>query len=160
MKKPMTISLITALVIGVGIGSFQLGAGKLMAVSSDPAPGSARRAKEPGFDAFMPKPVGQAEFVPVLKMVFGDHREAGQIIARHLAEELSCKDLKILAVEDNVVNRKLISVMLEKNRLSGGFGLRWTGGSRHGQIELLRSHLDGPSDAGPGRSRCSSDHQE
>ena len=29
MKKPMTISLITALVIGVGIGSFQLGAGNL-----------------------------------------------------------------------------------------------------------------------------------
>ena len=29
MKTPVTISLITALVIGVGIGSFQLGAGNL-----------------------------------------------------------------------------------------------------------------------------------
>jgi CheY-like chemotaxis protein len=87
---------------------------KLMAVSSDAAPGSARRAKEAGFDAFMPKPIGQAEFVKVLKTVFGDKREAGQIITRHMAEELSCKDLRVLAVEDNVVNQKLLFIMLEK----------------------------------------------
>jgi CheY-like chemotaxis protein len=31
-----------------------------------------------------------------------------------MAEELSCKDLRVLAVEDNVVNQKLLFIMLEK----------------------------------------------
>jgi PAS domain S-box-containing protein len=47
---------------------------KLVAVSSDARPGSARIAKESGFDAFMTKPARERAFINVLKTVLGDSR--------------------------------------------------------------------------------------
>jgi len=87
---------------------------KLLAISSDARPGSAREAKASGFDAYMTKPVTQRNFVNVLRTVMGDSREEGQIVTTHMAEELSGKKIKILVAEDNSVNQKLIKILLKK----------------------------------------------
>lgn len=87
---------------------------KLLAISSDARPGSAREAKISGFDAFMTKPVTQKNFINVLRTVMGDSREEGQIVTTHLAEELSGRKIKILVTEDNPVNQKLIKILLKR----------------------------------------------
>jgi len=87
---------------------------KLVAISSDARPGSAREAKASGFDAFMTKPVTQKNFINVLRTVMGDEREDGQIVTSHMAEELSGHKIKILVAEDNPVNQKLMKILLSK----------------------------------------------
>ncbi|MGB3862622.1 MAG: response regulator [Candidatus Aminicenantaceae bacterium] len=87
---------------------------KLVAISSDARPGSARLAKESGFDAFMTKPARERAVINVLKTVLGDARKEGQIVTTHMAEELSAKKIKVLVAEDNPVNQKLIRILLQK----------------------------------------------
>ena len=87
---------------------------KLVAISSDARPGSARLAKESGFDAFMTKPARERAVINVLKTVLGDARKEGQIVTTHMAEELSAKKIRILVAEDNPVNQKLIRILLQK----------------------------------------------
>jgi two-component system sensor histidine kinase/response regulator len=87
---------------------------KLVAVSSDAKPGSARIAKESGFDAFMTKPARERAFINVLKTVLGDTRKDGQIVTTHMAEELSAKRIRVLVAEDNAVNQKLIRILLQR----------------------------------------------
>jgi PAS domain S-box-containing protein len=87
---------------------------KLVAISSDARPGSARIAKESGFDAFMTKPARERAVINVLKTVLGDTRKEGQIVTTYMAEELSSKKIKVLVAEDNLVNQKLIRILLEK----------------------------------------------
>ncbi len=87
---------------------------KLVAVSSDASPGSARQAKESGFDAFMTKPITEKAFINILKTVLGDMRSDGQIVTTHMAEELMTGKIKVLVAEDNPVNKKLIEIVLRK----------------------------------------------
>ncbi|MGB6867296.1 MAG: response regulator, partial [Candidatus Aminicenantaceae bacterium] len=87
---------------------------KLVAISSDARPGSARLAKESGFDAFITKPARERAVINVLKTVLGDARKEGQIVTTHMAEELSAKKIKVLVAEDNPVNQKLIRILLQK----------------------------------------------
>ena len=87
---------------------------KIIAVSSDARPGSAKEAKDAGFDAFITKPVTEHGVINVIKMVLGDKRSAGQIVTTHMAEELMGKKVKVLVAEDNPVNKKLIEILLQK----------------------------------------------
>jgi PAS domain S-box-containing protein len=87
---------------------------KLVAISSDARPGAARIAKESGFDAFMTKPARERAVINVLKTVLGDTRKEGQIVTTHMAEELSPKKIRVLVAEDNLINQKLIRILLEK----------------------------------------------
>jgi two-component system sensor histidine kinase/response regulator len=87
---------------------------KLVAVSSDASPGSARQAKESGFDAFITKPITEKGFINILKTVLGDMRSDGQIVTTHMAEELIARKIKVLVAEDNPVNKKLIEIVLRK----------------------------------------------
>jgi two-component system sensor histidine kinase/response regulator len=87
---------------------------KLVAVSSDASPGSARQAKESGFDAFITKPLTEKGFINILKTVLGDMRSDGQIVTTHMAEELMTRKIKVLVAEDNPVNKKLIEIVLRK----------------------------------------------
>jgi two-component system sensor histidine kinase/response regulator len=92
---------------------------KLIAVSSDARPGSAKQAKDSGFDAFLTKPVTEQGVINVLKTVLGDKRREGQIVTTHMAEELIKKKIKVLVAEDNAVNKKLIEVVLCKLGFEG-----------------------------------------
>lgn len=86
---------------------------KLIAASSNATTGVAAEFKESGFDAFLPKPVLRRELISVICTVLGDERDKGQIVTRHMAEELSCKGLKVLVAEDQAFNRKLIKLLLK-----------------------------------------------
>ncbi len=92
---------------------------KLVAVSSDARPGSAKQAKDSGFDAFLTKPVTERGVINVLKTVLGDKRTEGQIVTTHMAEELAKKKIKVLVAEDNPVNKKLIEIILQKLGFEG-----------------------------------------
>lgn len=86
---------------------------KLIAVTSDIKVGLAKQMEASNFDAFLVKPIIKGELIKVVNTVLGDKREDGHIITRHMAEELSCKGLKILVAEDNPINQKLIQLVLE-----------------------------------------------
>ena len=51
----------------------------------------------------------------MIQTVLGDQRSElhKQIVTRHMAEELACKGYKILVVEDNPVNQKLLQIVLK-----------------------------------------------
>ncbi len=85
---------------------------KLVATASDPMPGIAKECQEHGFDAFLPKPVTESDFLKVIRTTLGDKRQKGQIVTRHMSEELACKGLKILVAEDNHINQKLARALL------------------------------------------------
>jgi CheY-like chemotaxis protein len=86
---------------------------KLIALSSHIGIGSAREAQQSGFDGFLPKPIFKKELIKIMCTVLGDHRDHGQIVTRHMAEELSCKGVRILVVEDVIPNQQLMKAFLE-----------------------------------------------
>jgi signal transduction histidine kinase/DNA-binding response OmpR family regulator len=86
---------------------------KLIALSSDATPGTAKQSNLAGFDAYFSKPFTRNELYEILQTVFGDVRqEKQQIITRHLAQELLTKKISVLVAEDNAINRKLIGYLL------------------------------------------------
>jgi len=87
---------------------------KLVAVSSDARPESARKAKSSGFDAFITKPITEEGVINVIKTVLGDERKEGQIVTTHMAVELTEKKLRVLVANDDLVNQKLIRILLQK----------------------------------------------
>ncbi len=87
---------------------------KIIAVTSDALPGQANSVQMQGFNAYLAKPVIRGELLKIIMTVFGDKRESGQIVTRHLAEEVALKGRLILVVEDNSINLKLIAALLVK----------------------------------------------
>ncbi len=92
---------------------------RLIAVSSDARPGSAKEASDAGFHAFVTKPITERGILNVMKTVLGDNRSAGQIVTTHMAEELIGKKVRVLVAEDNPVNKKLIDITLQKLGFEG-----------------------------------------
>jgi len=86
---------------------------KLISITSDVKIGVTSQMKDSGFDGFIPKPITIKELLQVIETVLGDKREQGPIVTRHMAEELSCKGLTVLVAEDNIINQKLIKVLLQ-----------------------------------------------
>jgi PAS domain S-box-containing protein len=86
---------------------------KLVVVTSDARIGTAKEAESYGFDGYIAKPFAREQFYKVLATVLGDMREDGPIVTRHMAEELSCKGVKILVAEDNIANRMLMEEYLQ-----------------------------------------------
>ncbi len=88
---------------------------KVIAATSDASPGQSLHAKLKGFDGYLAKPIVKNELINVMKAVFGDKRKGGgQIITRHLAKEISQNGKKVLVVEDDPINMKLIKKLLMK----------------------------------------------
>lgn len=87
---------------------------KVISVSSDVMVGKSKQAKIKGFNGYIAKPVIRNEFVSVIRTVIGDQRKDGQIVTRHMAEEISLKGTKVLVAEDNEVNLMLIVALLNK----------------------------------------------
>jgi len=87
---------------------------KVIAIDSDAKPSTAKLAQEAGFNGYLPKPIIKADLIKVIRAVLGDKRLAGQIVTRHMADELFLKGMDLLVVEDDTVNQKLIKVLLDK----------------------------------------------
>ena len=81
---------------------------KIITLSSEAYPGQANKAGTKGADGYLSKPFNNPELVKVITTVFGDKREKGQIVTRHMANEFSCKGIKVLVVEDNKPNQMLM----------------------------------------------------
>lgn len=87
---------------------------KIIAMSSDLQLGASLDAQKIGFNAFLPKPLTNTVLLNTLKTVLGDKRTGDkQIVTRHMAEELSLKDVKVLVAEDKMSNQKLIKIYLD-----------------------------------------------
>lgn len=87
---------------------------KLITVTSEVIPGSADQAKDAGFDAYVTKPVIRSDFINILRSTLGSKRTSETIVTRHLSSEIALRGLKVLVVEDNPINLKLMTHLLEK----------------------------------------------
>ncbi len=90
----------------------KLKSAKIIALCSNPKKGDAQKARDKDIDAYLPKPFTKDTLVNVMTTVLGDARTDGPITTRHMAQELSCKGIRILLAEDNPVNIKLMEIIL------------------------------------------------
>jgi two-component system sensor histidine kinase/response regulator len=90
----------------------------IMMLTSGGQRGDAQRCQELGIAAYLLKPVRQAELrEAIARVLSARHSEAAiSMITRNALREQACsgKTLHILLAEDNLVNQKLASRMLEK----------------------------------------------
>lgn len=87
---------------------------KMIAVSAEALPGTAAQAQREGFDGYLPKPVFRRELLGVIATVLTRKKETAPIVTRHAVNEQKCKGLRVLVVEDNETNARLVQVMLDK----------------------------------------------
>ncbi|MFH2057280.1 MAG: response regulator [Pseudomonadota bacterium] len=81
--------------------------------------GEAEQFKKAGFAAFLNKPIRQSEFYDCLGQMMGkpsktDPVKNEQIITRHSISENRRAKMRLLLVEDNVINRKVATAILKK----------------------------------------------
>ena len=95
---------------------------KSIILSSTGQRGDAARCKELGVAAYLNKPVSPADLLDAIKMVMGASLQAQKkpsdssgvrLITRHTLREIR-HSLRVLLAEDNAVNQKLATRMLEK----------------------------------------------
>jgi len=88
---------------------------KIIAATSEAIPGQSMNARIKGFDGYLSKPILRKEMINVIRTVLGDKRkDKSNIVTRHMAEEISYKGLKVMVVEDNPINMKLMDTLLSK----------------------------------------------
>jgi two-component system, sensor histidine kinase and response regulator len=88
---------------------------KIIAATSEAIPGQSINAQIKGFDGYLSKPILRKEMINVIRTVLGDKRkEKSTIVTRHMAEEISYKGIKVMVVEDNPINMKLMDTLLSK----------------------------------------------
>lgn len=86
----------------------------MLMLSSAGMKGDAQRAREVGIAGYLTKPVTRDEVMAALSRLMGaDSTENGELVTRHLMREQQ-HALKVLLVEDNEVNQKLILTLLER----------------------------------------------
>lgn len=93
-----------------------LGKPRYLLLTSGPRRGDSERMRLAGFDAYLTKPVKQADLHRVLSAIrFGKsvNPSSPRIITQHTLRE-SNKNYHILLVEDNAMNQKLAKIMLTK----------------------------------------------
>ena len=95
----------------------------LILITSVAIKGEAKKAKEKGFTAYLAKPYKRNDLLDCVAMVFrageSDEESKKEIITKHIADEVRInKRLKILLVEDNEVNCKFFTKLLQTKGLS------------------------------------------
>ncbi|MBF0542938.1 MAG: response regulator [Candidatus Riflebacteria bacterium] len=90
----------------------------LIAMTSLGKRGDAKKFQEAGFSGYFPKPVRKSQLFECLKIVTGRIRKPdlkkSAIITRHTIAESFKKRLRILLVDDNIVNQQVASIQLKK----------------------------------------------
>lgn len=78
--------------------------------------GDARRLQDAGFDAYLTKPVKQADLLDALSIILDDHFNTGNpsVVTRHAVRELRNSNARILVVEDNRINQQVVVGLLSK----------------------------------------------
>jgi PAS domain S-box-containing protein len=88
----------------------------IMMLTSSGQRGDAARCRELGVAAYLSKPIGQADLLDALLGALGSRGQAvdrPRLVTRHSLRE-SRHHLRVLLAEDNVVNRQLVTRLLEK----------------------------------------------
>jgi len=93
----------------------QLADTRLMMLTSAGMRGDARRCRELGISAYLPKPVSRFDLVEVAAVLAeSDPREhPGGLVTRHTIEETR-RRMQVLLAEDNPVNQQVAATMLRK----------------------------------------------
>jgi len=127
-EEPFQLALIDSVLLG-GVDGRQLAvrirqeeglAGMpLIMVTSVPRRGDAERVLDAGFDAYLTQPVKHFHLYDAITTVLELRKKktaSGKkaLVTRHTLREASRSRFKILLVEDNLVNQKVASRMLEK----------------------------------------------
>jgi len=91
----------------------------LILVTSVPARGDAGRMLAAGFSGYLTKPVKYAQLQHAIRTVMGlqqagEPADAKTLVTRHTLNEAARGRCKILVVEDNIVNQKVMAKLLEK----------------------------------------------
>ena len=87
---------------------------KCIAITSDVWTGAAKESEKRGFQGYLPKPILKGDLARVIGAVLGDERDEKQIITKHTANEIACKGMRVLVVEDTKTNQMLIKAVLTK----------------------------------------------
>jgi len=95
---------------------------KLILLASLTQKGDAKIAKEYGFSSYLAKPVKRDDLLYCIAIVLGLKKEAEedeQIITKHMVKEIkNASKPKILLVEDNEMNRKIVITMLKTRNMT------------------------------------------
>jgi signal transduction histidine kinase/CheY-like chemotaxis protein/streptogramin lyase len=93
----------------------QLSGATIIMLTSAGQRGDAARCRELGLEGYLTKPIGQAELLDAVLRVAGSKRytQKPALVTRHSLRE-ERRHLRILLAEDNLVNQKLASYLLEK----------------------------------------------
>ena len=97
--------------------------------------GDAAKMRKVGFSAYLTKPIRRSQlydtFITVLgKKINDSKRKTSQLVTRHTIAEDRKKKLRVLLVEDNIVNQKLAIRLLQK------FGLHADPANQKGDYTL------------------------
>jgi PAS domain S-box-containing protein len=78
--------------------------------------GDVRRLQNIGFSAYLTKPVKQSDLLDALTIILGDEYKQGEqpMVTRHAVRELRKANVRILVVEDNPINQKVVIGILNK----------------------------------------------
>lgn len=93
---------------------------KLMLLTHNAAKGDARIAKEYGFSSYLSKPVRRDDLIGCIAIAFGlNNSKEEEIITKHKVKEInnSLKP-KILLVDDNEMNRKIVISVLKSHDMT------------------------------------------
>ncbi len=85
----------------------------MMVLSSAGLRGDAQRCRELGIAAYLTKPIEQNQLIGAIKLALGENMRK-QLITRHTLSEKGERALNILLAEDNAINQKLVTAMLER----------------------------------------------
>lgn len=93
-----------------------VGAPVLIMVASGARAGDAVRMEDAGFDAFLPRPVSQRRLRDSLRLLLArrQHGQHQRIVTRHVVAEESRRRQRILVVDDNDTNLKVVEMMLKR----------------------------------------------
>ncbi len=88
---------------------------KAIAATTDTMPGQLEKARTNGYDGYLSKPIIRSELFNVIKAILGGSCEKNnQIITRQRPNKLPFEGMRVLVVEDNPLNMKLISHILDQ----------------------------------------------
>lgn len=88
---------------------------RLVLLASAGLRGDAARARAAGFAAYLPKPIDAAAMLDCLtRLRFTGAGDAGSLITIHSLVEERPPPLRVLVVDDNAVNCRILSVMLQR----------------------------------------------
>ena len=91
---------------------------KIIMLTSTPLRGDALKAKGKGFSGYLTKPAYREDIIKCLALVLGldkEGKDKDAVITRYTYKEnIKSNDAKVLLVEDNEMNRKMMLVMFKK----------------------------------------------